>query len=394
MRDITQDFYMKESSNNGKKLVYFDNASTTFKSKQMIEGINDYYKNYTSNVYRGDYINSEKASMKIDECREYVSLLLNSMSEEIIFTHNCSDSLNLVCNMINLNKNDVVICSDIEHHSNYLPWRNKCQLQVVKTDEFGTLDLKDLEEKLKKYNPKIVSITAVSNITGNIQPIKEMCKLVHKYNSLAVIDGCQYIPHNAIDVKDVDCDFLAFSAHKMTGPTGVGILYGKMEELKKCKIVKFGGGMVDKITEDNIRYKEIPDCFECGTPAIENIIGFSYSLRYLLDIGYKDIEEYMKELDIYMYNKLKELDNIEFIFPISKNHIPIFTFNFKNKTLDIHYVAKVLSDAYNIAVSAGYQCSQPLYNKFNVKGGIRASLYIYNTKDEIDYFIDKIKDFK
>ena len=127
-------------------------------------------------------------------------------------------------------------------------------------------------------------------------------------------------------MKDVDCDFLAFSAHKMTGPTGVGILYGKMKVLKKCKIVKFGGGMVDKITEDNIRYKEIPDCFECGTPAIENIIGFSYSLRYLLDIGYKDIEEYMKELDTYMYNKLKELDNIEFIFPISKNHIPIFTF--------------------------------------------------------------------
>ena len=296
--------------------------------------------------------------------------------------------------MIELSIKDSVICSDIEHHSNYLPWRNKCNLKIVKTDKFGTLDLNDLEEKLKIYSPKIVSITAVSNITGNIQPIKQICKLVHKYNSLAVVDGCQYVPHNAIDVKEIDCDFLAFSAHKMLGPTGVGILYGKMEVLKKCRIVKFGGGMVDKITKDTIRYKEIPDCFECGTPAIENIIGFSYSLRYILTIGYQEIEKQMKELDSYLYSKLTGLDNIELIFPISKKHIPIFTFSFKNKSLDIHYVAKVLSDAHNIAVSAGYQCSQPLYNKAGVKGGIRVSLYIYNTKEEIDYFIDKIKEFK
>lgn len=394
MKNINEDFFMKEQFNNGKKLVYFDNASTTFKPKQMIDGINEYYRNYTSNVYRGDYLNSEKASMKLDECRELVSLLLNSMSEEIIFTHNCSDSLNMICGMVDLKKDDVVICSDIEHHSNYLPWRNKCNLKVVETDEFGTLNLEDLEYKLKKFNPKLVSITAASNITGNIQPIKKICDLVHKYNSIAVIDGCQYIPHNSIDVKEIDCDFLAFSAHKMMGPTGVGILYGKMEVLKKCKIIKFGGGMVDKITEDNIRYKEIPDCFECGTPAIEGIIGFSYSLRYILNIGYKEIEKHMKELEKYMHNKLKELDNIELLFPISKEHIPIFTFNFKNKDLNIHYIAKVLSDAYNIAVSAGYQCNQPLYNKIGAKGGIRVSLYIYNTKEEIDYFIEKIKDIK
>lgn len=210
MKNINEDFFMKEQYNNGKKLVYFDNASTTFKPKQMIDGINDYYKNYTSNVYRGDYINSEKASMKLDECRELVSLLLNSMSEEIIFTHNCSDSLNLICNMADLKENDVVICSDIEHHSNYLPWRNKCDLKVVKTNSFGTLDLEDLERKLKEFNPKLVSITAASNITGNIQPIKEICDLVHKYNSIAVIDGCQYVPHNSIDVKEIGCDFLAF----------------------------------------------------------------------------------------------------------------------------------------------------------------------------------------
>ena len=394
MKNINEDFFMKEQFNNGKKLVYFDNASTTFKPKQMIDGINEYYRNYTSNVYRGDYLNSEKASMKLDECRELVSLLLNSMSEEIIFTHNCSDSLNMICGMVDLKKDDVVICSDIEHHSNYLPWRNKCNLKVVETDEFGTLNLEDLEYKLKKFNPKLVSITAASNITGNIQPIKKICDLVHKYNSIAVIDGCQYIPHNSIDVKEIDCDFLAFSAHKMMGPTGVGILYGKMEVLKKCKIIKFGGGMVDKITEDNIRYKEIPDCFECGTPAIEGIIGFSYSLRYILNIGYKEIEKHMKELEKYMHNKLKKLDNIELLFPISKEHIPIFTINFKNKDLNIHYIAKVLSDAYNIAVSAGYQCNQPLYNKIGANGGIRVSLYIYNTKEEIDYFIEKIKDIK
>lgn len=388
------DFYMKDVISNGKKLIYFDNASTTFKPKQMINAINNYYKGYTSNVYRGDYLNSEKASMKLDECRENVSLLINSMPEEIIFTHNCSDSLNLISYMIDLNEKDVVLCSDIEHHSNYLPWRNKCILKIVKTDKNGKLDLSDLENKIKKYNPKLVSITATSNITGNIQPIKEICKIVHKFDSLVAIDGCQYIPHNSIDVQKIDCDFLAFSAHKMLGPTGVGVLYGKMNILRKCKIVKYGGGMVDKISEQSIRYKDIPECFECGTPAIEAIIGFSSSIKYILNIGYDKIEEYLNDLNNYMEKRIKELDNIELIFPISENHVPIFTFKFKNENLNIHYVAKMLSDSYNIAVSAGYQCNQPLYNKVGVKGGIRVSLYIYNTKDEIDYFIDKIKKIK
>lgn len=392
--NLDDDFYMKRSSHNGKKLVYFDNASTTFKPKQTIDGINEYYKNYTSNVYRGDYINSEKASIKIDECRELVSVLINSMPEEIIFTHNCSDSINSIGGMIGLNKEDIVLCSDVEHHSNYLPWINRANLKVIKTNKTGTLDMDDLESKIKQYSPKLISITAVSNITGNIQPIEEICRIASKYNVISVIDACQFAPHCQINVQKIGCDFLAFSAHKMLGPTGVGILYGKMDRLKKCKIIKYGGGMVDKITNESIRYKDVPDCFECGTPAIEGIIGFSYSLRYLLNIGYDNIENYMNNLEEYMHQRLLKLDNINLIFPISKKHTPIFTFNFKNEELDIHYVAKLLSDSYNIAVSAGYQCSQPLYSKFNVKGGIRASLYIYNTKEEIDYFIEKIGEIK
>ena len=389
-----EDFYMKNQTYNGKKLIYFDNASTTFKPKQTIEGINEYYKSYTSNVYRGDYINSEKASIKIDECRELVSILLNCMLEEVIFTHNCSDSLNLIVKMLELKKNDVVICSDIEHHSNYLPWINNSNLKVVRTNKEGIVDLEDLERKIKEFKPRIISITAVSNITGNVQPVETICEIARKYDVISVIDACQFAPHCAIDTQKINCDFLAFSAHKMLGPTGVGILYGKMDVLKKCKIVKYGGGMVDKIDDENIRYKEIPDCFECGTPAIEGIIGFSYSIRYLMDIGYDNIEKHMKELEEYMYEKLIKLSNINIVFPISKNHIPIFTFNFKNQNLDIHYIAKMLSDSYNIAVSAGYQCSQPLYKKFSTKGGIRASLYIYNTKEEIDYFIEKISEIE
>ena len=386
---IRKDFPMLDSN-----IVYFDNASTSLKPNEVIKSVEDFYTKHTSNAYRGSYINSELISLKIDECRELVATMINSSSREVIFTSGCTDSINQLVKMLNIKKKDNVVCSLLEHHSNYLPWLNSSNLTVVGLDKNGVVDLKELESILKNNKIKIVTVTALSNVTGNVQPVKEICKLAHKYGALAMIDCCQYAPHFRIDVKDIDCDFLALSAHKMCGPSGLGVLYGKKELLLKCNKSKYGGGMVDRIVDStNVRYKEIPYCFEAGTPAIENILGYASAIRYYLGVGFENISKKNKELEDYFKKKIEKSKNIKMIFPISKNHAPIFTFKL-NRDLNLNYVAKILSDSANICVSSGYQCCQPLYNTIGEKGGIRVSLQFYNTKKEIDYFIEKIENLK
>lgn len=388
MNEIRKDFPFFDNNTS----IFLDNSSTSLKPKVVIDAVNDFYIKYTANAYRGDYINSEVVSLKIDETRELVSTMLNCSSSEVIFTMNTTDSINLLCSMLRINKRHKVVSTILEHHSNILPWIENSNCYILNYKKDGMIDLKELERCLKENKVKLVSVGAVSNVTGNIQPIKEICSLVHKYNSLIHLDCCQYIPHHNIDVLDIDCDFLSFSAHKMCGPTGVGVLYGKKELLEKMKIVKYGGGMVDKVTTLNdIRYKEVPFCFEAGTPPIESIIGFGAAIRYYLSIGYEKIMNKNRELNDYFLEKIKKNNKIELLFPINKNHIPIFTINFKDRKLNIHYVAKILSDAYNISVSAGYQCAQPLYNFVNEKGGIRISLQFYNTKEEIEKFFEIIE---
>ena len=387
LNDIRKNFKILNNENN---FTYFDNSSTSLKPDLVINEMEDYYSNYMSNAYRGDYKNSEYVSLKLDECRSMVSTLLNCSENEIIFTMNCTDSINLIANMLRINKRDTVVTSILEHHSNLLPWIEKSKVKVIDVKD-GEIDLVELENFLKSNRGKLVSLTALSNVTGNIQPIKEICEIAHKYNSLVLLDCCQYVPHMDIDVKEIDCDFLVLSAHKMCGPTGVGVIYGKKKLLNKCKIVKFGGGMVDKIVDlSNIRYKDVPYCFEAGTPQIENILGFNQALRFYLSIGYDVIKEKNRELNDYFIKKLGRSKKVKLIFDLGKKHAPIFTLKLNNKELNIHYVAKILSDSKNICVSAGYQCCQPLYNHVSEPGGIRVSLQFYNTKEEIDYFFDVI----
>lgn len=388
--DIRKDFPMLESD-----IIYFDNSSTSLKPYSVLDSITEFYTKYTSNAYRGSYINSEYISLKIDETRELAATMLNCSPREIIFTSNCTDSINQLVRMLNINKRTKVICSLLEHHSNFLPWLNNANILTVNLNNDGIIDLIELEELLKENKVKLVSITALSNVTGNVQPIKEICQISHKYKALVNLDCCQFVPHYKIDVKDIDCDFLTLSAHKMCGPSGIGVIYGKKDLLLKCKKAKYGGGMVDRIIDnEDIRYKEIPYCFEAGTLAIENILGFSSAIRYYLSYGYDNITKRNKELNDYFYKKILESKNIESIFPISKNHAPIFTFKLKNKDLNLNYVAKILSDSANICVSSGYQCCQPLYNSVKEKGGIRVSLQFYNNEEEIDYFFDIIDNLK
>ena len=389
-QDIRKDFPMLENN-----IIYFDNSSTSLKPYSVLESITEFYTKYTSNAYRGSYINSEYISLKIDETRELVATMLNCSPREVIFTSNCTDSINQLVRMLNINKRTKVICSLLEHHSNYLPWLNNANILTVNLNDDGTIDLIELEKLLKENKVKLVSITALSNVTGNVQPIKEICQIAHKYNALVNLDCCQFAPHYKINVKDIACDFLTLSAHKMCGPSGLGVIYGKKDLLLKCKKAKYGGGMVDRIIDnEDIRYKEIPYCFEAGTPAIENILGFASAIRYYLSYGYDNITKRNKELNDYFYKKILESNNIELIFPISKKHAPVFTFKLKNKDLNLNYVAKILSDSANICVSSGYQCCQPLYNSMKEKGGIRASLQFYNTEEEIDYFFNIIDNLK
>lgn len=389
-QDIRKDFPMLESN-----IIYFDNSSTSLKPYSVLESITEFYTKYTSNAYRGSYINSEYISLKIDEARELVATMLNCSPREVIFTSNCTDSINQLVKMVNINKRTKVICSLLEHHSNYLPWLNNANILTVNLNDDGTIDLIELEKLLKENKVKLVSVTALSNVTGNVQPIKEICQIAHKYKALVNLDCCQFAPHYKINVKDIDCDFLTLSAHKMCGPSGLGVIYGKKDLLLKCKKAKYGGGMVDRIIDDeDIKYKEIPYCFEAGTPAIENILGFASAIRYYLSYGYDNIAKRNRELNDYFYKKALTSKNIELIFPISKNHAPIFTFKLKNKDLNLNYVAKILSDSANICVSSGYQCCQPLYNSVKEKGGIRVSLQFYNTEEEIDYFFNIIDNLK
>jgi len=377
------------------KIVYFDNSSTSLKPSCVLESIQDFYVKYTANAYRGSYVNSEYVSLKIDECRELVATMLNCSSREVIFTANCTDSINQLVKMLNIKKRDNVICSVLEHHSNLLPWLTNANTMIVNMKSDGTIDLEQLEDLLKNNKIKLVSMTALSNVTGNVQPIKEICEIAHKYGVLVNLDCCQYAPHFKIDVKEIDCDFLTFSAHKMCGPSGLGIIYGKKQLLLKCKKAKYGGGMVDRINSiDDIKYKDIPFCFEAGTPAIENVLGFASAIRYYLSVGYDCIIKINKELNDYFYEKIKQCNNIKLLFPVSGKHVPIFTFKLKKEDLNLNYVAKILSDSANICVSSGYQCCQPIYNSINEKGGIRVSLQFYNTKEEIDYFIDVISNLK
>lgn len=389
-QDLRKDFPMLESN-----IIYFDNSSTSLKPYSVLESITEFYTKYTSNAYRGSYINSEYISLKIDETRELVATMLNCSPREVIFTSNCTDSINQLVRMLNINKRTKVICSLLEHHSNYLPWLNNANILTVNLNDDGTIDLIELEKLLKENKVRLVSITALSNVTGNVQPIKEICQIAHKYKALVNLDCCQFAPHYKINVKDIDCDFLTLSAHKMCGPSGLGVIYGRKDLLLKCKKAKYGGGMVDRIIDnEDIRYKQIPYCFEAGTPAIENILGFASAIRYYLSYGYDNITKRNKELNDYFYKKILESKNIELIFPISKKHAPIFTFKLKNKDLNLNYVAKILSDSANICVSSGYQCCQPLYNSVKEKGGIRVSLQFYNTEEEIDYFFNIIDNLK
>ena len=398
MRDvekIRKDFPMLQNKvMQNHPLVYLDNASTTFKPKCVIDAVTKYYTEETSNAHRGDYELSATVSKAYESSRETVAKLINAKPKEVVFTSGASASLNLVAygyGRKHLKKGDVILLTEAEHASNILPWFKVAEetgaiIEYITLDETGKLTIDNYKKALHK-NVKIVAIASVTNVLGYLAPIKEMTKLAHEIGAIMVVDGAQGVPHIKTDVKDDDVDFLAFSAHKMCGPTGVGALYGKYELLEITEPFMLGGGSNARFdTCGNILLKDAPYKFEAGTPAIEAVLGFKAACEYLMNIGFDRIAEMEKELHKYLIGKLKELDNI--ILYNEEANTGIITFNVKNV---FSQDASSYLGTKGIAIRAGNHCAKILVNVLQTSDTLRASLYFYNTKEECDALVEALK---
>ncbi len=392
---IRDQFPILNKKINNNQLVYFDNAATTQKPIQVIESINKYYSEYNANIHRGIHTLAEKATQEYEKTRKTVSKFINSRSEkEVIFTRGTTEGINLIASSFVKNfikKGDEIIISEMEHHSNIVPWQMICEengiiLKTINVFENGEIDLDNFKELISNKT-KFLSIVHTSNTLGTINPIKEMIEICKQNNINTMIDGAQASAHSKIDVQDLNCDFFVLSAHKMYGPTGVGILYGREEILEKMPPYMGGGEMIKDVNFKKTTYNELPYKFEAGTPNIGDVIGFNEALSFINNIGLDNISLYEKELKNYASNSFNKIEGIN-IIGNSKNKIGIFSF-----TMDkIHYYdLGLLLDSKGIAIRTGHHCTQPLMDKFNLEGTARVSLAIYNTKNEIDYFVEKIK---
>lgn len=379
------DFPIFKNSFDPSKIIYFDNAATTQKPIHVINKVHQFYTKETSSISRGFNSLAEKNTLACDETRQKFAEFINASPEEIIFTHNCTHAINTVASGLDFSKQNEILISLLEHHSNFLPWNERGNVKIVETDPNGIIDLEKLSQAVNGKT-KIISTTYVSNVTGNIQPVEDIVEIAHRNGILSLVDAAQAVSHIPIDVKKINCDFMTFSAHKMFGPSGVGVLYGKKESLKSLTPQNWGGGMVNKITPEHISYQPIPYIFEAGTPNIEGILGLGGALNYLFEKNISKIAKTLHSLDTLLIARMKELNFIEILFPISDKHIPIITFRPKS-SISIDFLSSILSDSHNIFLRSGYHCAQPLFTASKISGGLRISLQIYNTEAEIHKFI-------
>ncbi|SEM62425.1 cysteine desulfurase / selenocysteine lyase [Mesobacillus persicus] len=393
IREIREMFPILHQEVNGNPLVYLDSAATSQKPVQVIEAVDRYYREYNSNVHRGVHTLGTRATDGYEGAREKVRKFINAKSiEEIIFTRGTTTALNTVAasyGRANLSQGDEIVISYMEHHSNIIPWQQVAKatgatLKYLPLQEDGSISLEDVRATVTS-NTKIVSIMHVSNVLGVINPIKEITKIAHENGAIMVVDGAQSAPHVKIDVQDLDCDFFAFSGHKMCGPTGIGALYGKKSLLEKMEPIEFGGEMIDFVGLYESTWKELPWKFEGGTPIIAGAIGLGAAIDFLQEVGLENIEAHEHKLAAYAMEKMSTIEGMTIYGPRdSSQRAGVVTFNLND--VHPHDVATVL-DADGIAVRAGHHCAQPLMKWLNVSATARASFYLYNTEDEIDKLV-------
>ena len=386
---------------NNRDIAYLDSGATTQKPIQVIDKVEEFYKNYNANPHRGAYSLSVEASAIYEDTRTKIAKFINAKNrEEVIFSKNASESLNLIAysyGLDNLKPDDEIVLSIMEHHSNLVPWQyvtNKTgsTLKYMYINDNFEISKEEIESKITDKT-KIVGITHISNVLGTINPVKEIIKYAHKKGAIVIVDASQSIPHMKIDVQDLDADFLVFSGLKMLAPLGIGVLYGKKELLQKMKPFLMGGDMIEYVYEQKTTFAPLPNKFEAGTQNVEGVIGLGAAIDYIDEIGYDKIAEVEKELTEYAREKLSKLDYLDlYLTPNKENHSSVFSFNIKG--VHPHDVASIL-DTENVYVRSGNHCAQPLLRSLGIDSTCRASLYFYNTKEDIDklvYGLDKAYD--
>lgn len=397
---IRKDFPILDQIVNDEPLVYLDNAATTQKPKAVLEAVNRYYQEDNANVHRGVHTLAERATASYEAARETVRRFINASStKEVLFTRGTTTGLNWIGRFAEeiLEEGDEVLISIMEHHSNILPWQEACRKTGAKLVyaylKDGGLDLEDFREKLTDRT-KFVSITHASNVLGVINPIQELAQLAHEKGAIMVVDGAQSVPHMKIDVQKLDADFFVFSGHKMAGPTGIGVLYGKEHYLNQMSPVEFGGEMIDFVYEQSATWKELPWKFEAGTPNMAGVIGLAAAIDYLEAIGMDAIEHHEQDLIAYVFPKLQAIEGLKIYGSqdLAKRS-GVISFNLGD--LHPHDLATAL-DYEGVAVRAGHHCAQPLIQYLEVPATARASFYLYNTKEDCDKLVEaliKTKEF-
>ena len=381
---------------NGKELVYLDSTATAQRPVQVIQAMDDYYNNYNASVHRGIYTISEEATDRYEKAREKIARFINARPQEVIFTRNATESLNLVAYAYgdaNVTLSDSILSTQMEHHSNMVPWqelakRKNAKLNYVMVNEEGFLKMDEFDGHLLK-KPKIAAFTHASNVLGTINPVREMVKKAHEAGAVAVVDGAQSVPHMKVDVKELDCDFFAFSGHKMLGPTGIGVLYGKEGILDRMEPFLTGGSMIREVTLEYSKWADLPSKFEAGTPAIAEAIGLGAAVDYLNKLGMADVRTHEIGLTKYALEKLNGFGGMRIYGPkdaAQKEGV----ISFLQEGVHPHDAASLL-DEQGIAVRAGHHCAHPLMMRYNVPATLRASVYVYNSKTDIDKLLEALK---
>jgi len=396
---IRKDFPILGRKIRDKPLVYFDNAATTQKPLSVIDAIRDYYMNYNSNIHRAVHQMAEEATHAYETTRQKVARFINSRStDEIIFTRNATEAINLVSHswgQDNIRRDDRIVITELEHHSNIVPWQVLCNqtrasLDYIEVDDGGCLDMDSYEKTLRNRKTRLISISEVSNVLGTIVPIREIVKKAHAKDIPVLVDAAQSVPHMPVDVQVTDCDFMVFSAHKMLGPTGVGILYVKKEILEELQPFISGGDMIKEVHKYETIYNDLPYKFEAGTPNIADVIGFGAAVDYLNRLGMDKVRDHEIELTKYAMDAMKDIRGMTLYGPLdAKNKGGVISFNLGD--IHPHDLATILND-HGIAIRSGHHCAQVLMEKFDLSATSRASFYIYNTIEEVDKFINALND--
>lgn len=395
LEKIRNDFPILKTIVHGKPLVYLDNAATTQKPQYVIDKTNNYYKKYNANIHRGVHALSQEATKEFESARIIVKNFINALGKnEIIFTRGTTESINLVASSYgrkNIKAGDEIIISTMEHHSNIVPWQMLCEekdakLKIIPVNDEGEIIFEEFE-KLICERTKFISVVYASNSLGTVNPVKNIIDLAHQYDIPVMLDAAQAVNHLKIDVQELDCDFLAFSGHKLYGPTGIGVLYGKVNHLESMPPYQGGGDMISKVTFEHTTYNELPHKFEAGTPDIVGAIGLGAAIEYIEKIGLGNIARHENLLLEYATNAVKDLSGLR-ILGTAKEKIGVLSFHFEN--VHPHDVGTFL-DFEGVAIRTGHHCTQPLMRRFNVPATSRASFGMYNTKEEVDVLVNGLK---